>query len=221
MIPWMATPLFERHVSDLGRRIELVAMDRWLNDATVALYRQGEPPTAVVHSYSGDPGIATRLGWLTDAMAILGGLTDDPATRRLRFRCGAWHELAIRRVFLEACKLDTSVDPEPRPLAAADPRSSQTIEVAGSVAGEYTVAARNVTPGETNRAVAVAAGLAKLLGIGAEGATVRFPCGGRHDDLVGLLLVRAMNVRATLLELEAAATRGILAAPSQQEAGVG
>jgi hypothetical protein len=46
---------------------------------------------------------------------------------------------------------------------------------------------------------------------------VSFPCGERHDALVGLLLVRAQNLRAALREEELTATRGILAAPSAQE----
>ena len=46
---------------------------------------------------------------------------------------------------------------------------------------------------------------------------VVFPCGQVHDALVGLLLVRAPNVRAVLREQEAVASRGVLAAPSQQD----
>ena len=46
---------------------------------------------------------------------------------------------------------------------------------------------------------------------------VAFACGRAHDAIVGLLLPRALNVRAALREQEAAAARGILAAPSAQE----
>ena len=42
---------------------------------------------------------------------------------------------------------------------------------------------------------------------------VGFECGHSHDALVGLLLTRAMNVRAVIRELENAAARGVLAAP--------
>ena len=38
-----------------------------------------------------------------------------------------------------------------------------------------------------------------------------------HGALIGLLLVRAPNVRAALREYEEVASRGTLAAPSQQE----
>jgi hypothetical protein len=44
-----------------------------------------------------------------------------------------------------------------------------------------------------------------------------FPCGHSHDALIGLLLPRALNVRAVLREEEAAVGRGNLVAPSQQK----
>lgn len=46
---------------------------------------------------------------------------------------------------------------------------------------------------------------------------VRFGCGHSHDALIGLLLVRAPNVRAAVREAEAMASRGVLSAPSSQE----
>ena len=49
-------------------------------------------------------------------------------------------------------------------------------------------------------------------------STIQFACGASHDALVGLLLPRAINVRATLRETEEAAGRGLLLAPSQQDA---
>jgi hypothetical protein len=45
----------------------------------------------------------------------------------------------------------------------------------------------------------------------------RFSCSQEHDDLIGLLLVRAPNVRAAMREAEDMASRGVLAAPSAQE----
>ena len=208
------------HVFDLGTRIELVSMDRWHGDITVALYRRGSPPRAIVHSYSGRPGVVGRLSWLARAIATLAGVDVDEAAHEVWFSCGAWHELAVRRAFLEACKVDPGLPLESRPRAINDPRSSQRIEVTSLGAGAYQVVALNVPADEASRAPAIAAGLAKLLDMEADPddpCRVRFACGAAHDDLVGLLLLRAINVRATLRELEAAATRGILVAPSAQE----
>jgi hypothetical protein len=46
---------------------------------------------------------------------------------------------------------------------------------------------------------------------------VAFGCKQTHDSLVGLLLVRALNVRAVLREQEMTASRGVLSAPSAQK----
>jgi len=46
---------------------------------------------------------------------------------------------------------------------------------------------------------------------------VVFPCGRPHDELMGLLLPRALNARAALREEEMAASRGMLVAPSAQK----
>lgn len=213
------------HVLDLGRRIELVSMDRHCADITVGLYRAVEPPRATVHSYSGRDGVEARLAWLGSTMAILAGLDGDPAVpRTVWFSCGDWHELGVRRTFLEACKLDPALPALPRLLALDDSRSGQRLTVVSLGHGRYQVEGSAVAAGETDRAVAVAAGLVKLLDLELdEGAptVVRFRCGSPHDTLVGLLLPRAINVRATLRELEAAAARGLLVAPSAQaQAGI-
>ena len=60
-------------------------------------------------------------------------------------------------------------------------------------------------------------GLRKLAEMEDRGDILAFSCGQSHDPLIGLLLPRALNVRATLREEEAAATRGVLVAPSAQK----
>jgi hypothetical protein len=46
---------------------------------------------------------------------------------------------------------------------------------------------------------------------------VTFACGQSHDALIGLLLIRAPNVRAVMREVEMMAARGVLAAPGAQQ----
>lgn len=59
--------------------------------------------------------------------------------------------------------------------------------------------------------------LAELAVLEGESTQVEFPCKASHDALIGLLLPRALNVRAILREEESAGGRGLLAAPSQQK----
>src|SRR5690606_1544667 len=129
--------------------------------------------------------------WLAQAMAVIGGMTphgSDP--RAVTFPCGTWHELAARRTFLEACKLDPSRAPEPRPLFVDDTRFGQRVEAEPIGAGAYRITSIANDPSAADRGPAVAAGLAKLaeLDTADDGLTVRFHCGAPHDELVGLLL---------------------------------
>jgi hypothetical protein len=210
-----------QHVrADLLRRIELVSMDRWCEEITVALYGADGDTAAVVHSYSGRPGVPARLAWIAAAMREIGGLGGSGVT--VTFDCGTWHERAARRLFLEACKLDPSLPVSARPLLVYDTRTNQAVTAESLGGGAWSITSVATDPAASSRAAAVAAGLAKLADVELSPSSdteVRFPCGAPHDRLVGVLLPRAINVRAALRELEVAASRGVLVAPSAQEAG--
>jgi hypothetical protein len=205
---------------DLGSRVELVPMDPHCGDISVALYEQpGEAgPEYRVHSYSGKAGTAARLEGLRIAMERLAGL--ERAGDRLRFPCGAAHGLAIRRAFLEACKVPSGSVGGARPLTVADKKLGLAVSAAHLGEGVYELASEGATEVWTARVEAIAGGLRKLGGLEEiEGAPrrARFGCGRAHDALVGLLLPRALNVRASLREQELAAARGVLVAPSAQQ----
>src|SRR5581483_3697622 len=197
--------------SDLGTRVELVSMDPACGGASVGLYRRetADGPIAVVHSYSSRPDIGERLVFVARAMAILGGLEPvEGADAAVRLPCREWHNAALKRLFLDCFRVDPSTLPEPRPLEAPDTRSEQLIRVHAS----------GVPEGETSRAPAIARALVRLAQLDeVDETTVAFSCGSDHDPLVGLLLVRAQNLRAALREEELTASRGVLTAPSAQE----
>ena len=213
------------HVSDLGRRIELVPMDPHGDEITIALYEEGggrDGAAFRVHSYSPRPGARGRVGFVRAAMAALGGLEPlGEAPALLRFACGNDHRLACRRVFLEACKLASGTELAARPLSVEDRRSARTMRAVGLGGGAYRLEADGEDEATRARLEAtIANGLVKLAEMErAPGGAVEvaFACGRAHDAIVGLLLPRALNVRAALREQEAAAARGILAAPSAQE----
>ena len=143
---------------------------------------------------------------------------DSAAT--LRFPCGAAHHLASKRVFLEACKLPTGRELAPRPLSIRDKKADANMIAASLGNGSYEMSSDGEGGKVAKRKSAVTAGLAKLAELELdEGGQdrVQFRCGRSHDALVGLLLVRAPNVRVILREQEMAASRGQLAAPSAQQ----
>jgi hypothetical protein len=198
-------------------------MDPHFHNISIALYRQdtGEGPAYLVHSYSRREGAEQRLEFVVRAMVVLGGLELVPGEScRVRFLCRSEHPLACRRVFLEACKLDPSQPVASRPLQILDKKSSRTITVSSRNDGSYLLAADGEELDKASRIAAVANGLVKLgqVQLGATGSdSVQFACGHSHDALVGLLLVRALNVRAIMREEEMAASRGVLSAPSAQK----
>lgn len=199
-----------------GRRVELLSMDPHFRDITVALYWRAGPASYLVHSFSGLSGADGRVAGIAAAMRALGGMEAAGAPGAVRFSCGDPHTLAARRLFIEACKIAPGGAVEPRPMQAEDKKSGQTIRAASLGGGRYRVSSAG---SDTRRVLAVARGLTRLAEMRAvEGAgdEVEFACGRAHDPLIGLLMVRALNLRAVMREIEMQAARGVLAAPSAQ-----
>jgi hypothetical protein len=207
-----------RHIVDLGKRIELLPMDRHFHDVTLALYeRPGSNGAAAfrVHTYSGHEGAEARMAWLGEAMQTLGDMVLE-GEHSERFPCGAEHSMGVRRLFLEVCKLDPANKVTAKPLTVFDKKADGNIIVTSLGAGRYRVSADD--PANTRRIATAAGGLVKLAEMEAESDdTVAFFCGHAHDALIGLLLTRALNVRVAMREQAETAGRGVLAAPSTQE----
>ncbi len=206
---------------NLGRRIELVPLDPHFGDISIALYRQRDDagPVYQVHTYSRRPGAEGRIASVVKAMVELGGMERD-AEGYLRFPCGHDHHMAVKRVFLEACKPDPAEPVVPRPLQILDKKSGLQIHVLSEGAGAYRVTAQGEGKDRERRISFIAGGLMKLGEMEEVSGTldrVVFPCAHLHDAMIALLLVRAPNVRAILREQESVASRGVLAAPSQQD----
>jgi hypothetical protein len=207
--------------TDLGQRVELVSMDPRFHDVSVGLYRKdtAEGPVAVVYSYSGAEGIDARVAFIREALVALGGLEPvDGDPEALRLACRDWHNAALKRLFLDCFRVDPVDVLVPKPLEAPDTRSEQTIALVPVGAGVYRVEATGATEEEPSRAPAIARALVRLAELEErDETTVAFGCGRDHHELMGLMLVRAQNLRAALREEELTAGRGVLAAPSAQQ----
>ncbi len=206
--------------TEIGRRIELVSMDPHFHDISIGLYRQKTEtgPAYLVHTYSQKPGAAQRIEFVIHAMVKLGGM--QQVGPRLRFTCGDPHQLTVRRIFIEACKLKPEAALEARPLVIMDKKSNLNITVSSVGSGAYEIRAETGGDEGGSRVSAIAGGLAKLAEMVRGGSTpeqIAFTCKQSHDAAVGTMLIRALNVRAILREEEAAASRGVLVAPSAQK----
>ena len=208
-------------IVNIGRRIELVPIDIHFHDITIALYQEELDACTIfrIHTYSRKDGASGRIQQVANSMHTLGGMS-ELSNGKIFFPCGDNHEAACRRVFLEACKIPPNTPVEPRPLNTLDKKSKLTMTVDSLGSGSYRVTSDGEGRGAERRVSAIAGGLMKLgemhAGLESDGDTVFFPCGHSHDALVGLLLVRAPNVRVIMREEETTASRGVLSAPSQQ-----
>ncbi len=210
---------------ELGERVELVSMDPHFHDISISLYRsagEGGASAYLAHSYSGKEGAGERLAFVMRAMAVMGGMEPAPGEPgRLAFACGGEHRAAVKRLFLEACKKAPGSDVEALPMNIYDKKNDLNIGATCIGGGAYRLAADVGAADDkvARRVDGVTRGLVKLAEMepGAEPGEARFACGTAHDELVGLLLGRALNVRAAMREAEAAAARGVLAAPSAQQ----
>jgi len=205
---------------DMGRRVELVSMDPHFHDITLGLYRQDRAgrPRYLVYTYSRLPGAAERRESITQIAQILGGA--ERVADCLQFSCGSAHQAAARRLFLDSCKQAPGSVSAARPLQILDKKSGRNIVVTKLTGGIYQIAADGPEEGKAARLDAIIAGLRKLGELDPvpdHADQVAFSCGRSHDALIGLLLPRALNVRAILREEEEAGTRGLLVAPSQQK----
>lgn len=209
-------------LKSIGRRIELVAMDGHCHDITLGLYEQASAngTSFQVHTYSSREGAAERVRYVAEAMSVLGGMQiDQNLNTRLRFPCGQPHRVACRRIFLESAKPPTGTPLEARPLEVWDKKKRKTIQVASLGRGVYLARTEGNVGTHDRRAAVAVLGLVKLGDMEAVPDTsdrVRFGCGTSHDAAVGLLLTRALEVRAALREVESQAARGVLAAPSSR-----
>ena len=180
-------------ILDLGRRVELLSMDPHFHDISIAVYRtdDGDGATYLLHSYSKREGSGDRLAHLAGVMQATGGMVaarGNPLA--LRFACGHAHETALKRLFVESCKVAPGTEPARRELRVLDKKNALTISAEGLGGGRYRCSGDRDGAREQRRVAAVAAGLGKLAELDVDGDEVRFPCATDHDELIGLLMVR-------------------------------
>ena len=205
--------------SGLGTRVELVSTDKYFRDVSIALYAQETDDgwQFLVRSFAGYDGLKARIAYILDAMTTLGGMQPAEAEDTLRFPCGAEHLVAVRRLFLQACKEKPDTAAQQMPLSMWDKKSELTISAEVLGEGAYALSADGVAG---RRLVALRNALVKLADAKADDDVderLAFDCGHDHHALVGLLLQSAPNVRAVMREFEMNAAKGVLLAPGSQK----
>jgi hypothetical protein len=204
-------------IVNIGRRVGLISADALFQNISIGLYAEdtSEGTRYVIHTYSQREGAEDRLDSVAAAMVKLGAM-ERSTQETLRFPCRAGHLQACRRLFLDAARHVGHVS-DSMPLTIHDAKSDRQITIVPNGSGVYEVTADGPREGLDRRTQTVARGLSKLAGLDADPNgpdTVAFTCGQDHHALIGLLLIRALNVRATMRELEEQNSKGSLTAPS-------
>jgi hypothetical protein len=197
-------------------------MDRHFQEISIALYEQHYDGGVefLVKTYSGIEDAPQRIDFVVQAMKILGGMDMTSDGRRLKHRCGATHKLATRRLFLEACKISPTENIEVAPLRLYDKKLDGYVTAMSANRGHYRLRTESDEEKTLVRRGAILSGLIKLAeleSVNNQDGEVAFPCGEAHDELIGLLLPRALNVRSFLQQEAMKASRGQLVAPSAQQ----
>jgi len=197
-------------------------MDPLCRNISLGLYQQegADGPRFLVHTYSAVSDAPARVAFIGEALRTLAGLEEAPEEPGwLRFSCRQNHLRALKRGFLDLCKLENGASLKEKPLTRHDKKADGELTVHALGRGVYEVISEEGTEAGNKRTVAVARGFAKLCEMNSfEEAPeqVAFPCGCNHQPLMGLLFFRAQNVRAAMKEEEMAGSRGRMSAPSQQ-----
>lgn len=209
---------------NLGRRVELHSMDKFCGNISIGLYRREFEGNSefLVHTYSMGEATFIRVAFIRDALMVMLGMKGmaDADRPHFRFDCGCPHLRPLKRAFLDLCKLETGAALCPKPMIAYDKKAEGEIYVEGRGNGVYEISPQAGLQKGARRAVAVAKGFCKLceMEMDEESAPrIVFPCGMDHDEIIGMLMFRAQNVRAAMQEEEIASTRGVLTSPSQQK----
>ena len=207
---------------NLGQRIELCSIDAHFHEISLALYYRviDGDHQVTVHSYSQIEGTADRMQFILQALVNIVGLVPVPNDENwLHFECGSFHKKAVQRCFLDLCKNPSDAELSVKPLQAFDKKAKCDLVVNKLGDGRYQMSAAEETDTGAKRAKALSVGYEKVcqMQLDEENCMVAFPCNCDHDAMMGMMLFRAQNVRAAMREEADAASRGVLAPPSQQE----
>ena len=204
-------PSVAQVIKEYGKCLELVPMDPNFHGISVGLYLKDGVCT--IWSYSSKPGLEDRIAAIRDQFVALGSLTPIDGTHdQIKFLCDDLHLRALRFLLAQAVGKSPDFSPEGYGLSIRDTRTKLTLNVSGIQTPEryvYALSATGEAPSIPARLRMVVAGFVRYGEMEKVGdAEVAFPCGQRHDRLMGILMPYSRNISAVEDMMEADAMRG-------------
>jgi len=198
-------------IAKYGKCLELIPMDPFFKNITVALYVKDG--VATVWTFSKEPGVEKRIEQVRGQLVRLGGLIPAPGTNnQVKSPCGQLHTKPLK--FL----MTTAVEKSPDTTLGAgrhlvkDLKSNLHFYLDGAQEGDkwvYHLKAEGEAANPGARLHAANSGFARygdMEKVGKDG--LAFVCGKRHDEMANLILPYARNVSGVEDALEAQAMRG-------------
>ena len=194
-----------------GKCLELVSTDPHFHDITVAIYVKDGLCT--VWTFNQRPGVQERVRVIRDQLVALGGLAPVPETHnQVIFPCGFLHLRLLKFLLAQAVGKSPDYSPAQGDMAIKDTKSALTLKVFGTESDGrwvYQVSGEGEAPGAPARLRMVVAGFSRYGEMEKVSDTdVCFPCGGRHDELMRILLPYSRNVSGVESMIEQEALRG-------------
>ena len=204
-------PSVAKIIEEYGQCLELVPMDPHFHGISVGLYLKDGVCT--LWSYAGKPGLEERITAIRDQFVALGGLTPvDGTHNQIKFLCGGLHLRALRFLLAQAVGKSPDFSPEGDGLSIRDTRTKLTLNVSGKETTERYVYELSATGEATSIPARLRMVVAGFVRYGemekVDDAEVAFPCGQRHDRLMGILMPYSRNISAVEDMMEADAMRG-------------
>ena len=195
----------------LGQCLELIPIDPYGDEISVSFFERGGIIT--VWSFSRQPGTQERLAQIRDRAVALANLQAvEECPTRFRFPGGRIYRRPLKFLARQAVEKSPHVPVPTGRIEVKDLKSDMILratpkETDGGWA--YSIEGEGEAKRPALRVRATLAGLERYGEMERVGETLAaFPCGGRYDGLVRVLMPYARNVSGTEDMLEAFDSRG-------------
>mgnify|MGYP003388747242 CR=1 FL=1 len=184
-------------LSQYGRCIELISMDKYYEDISIGLYLKDGIFT--IWSFNNSKGVPDRIKQIQAQLINLGDmLPANNSDNQVKFKCGNIHERPVKFLLAQAVGKAPDYSPPTKELKIKDSKSNLNIFIKpheDSESNSYTVDVVGEYKNPSMRLRMIVAGFIKYGEMDKVTPNeVAFTCSHRHDGLMRVLLPYSRNI---------------------------
>ena len=184
-------------LSQYGRCVELISMDKYYENMSIGLYLKDKIFT--IWSFNNSKGVIDRIKQIRDQLINLGDMLPvNNSDNQVKFKCGNIHERPVKFLLAQAVGKAPDYSPPTKELKIKDTKSNLYIFVKNhknSESNSYTVDVVGEYKNPTMRLRMIVAGFIKYGEMDKVTANeIAFPCKFKHDGLMRVLLPYSRNI---------------------------